>query len=130
MAEERSYKALKAHAILFLIGGVFSLIGGGISLISGNFLYGFILIALAVPMLAVMNVIELLINLEQNTHESANYLRQILHGRDKKVKTSKVAPTGLICTKCNSEVQEGDVHCKNCKALLALDGALKRVKKK
>jgi len=54
---------------------------------------------------------------------------KLLGDKSKKVKIKKVA-NQYICGTCNSEVDEGDIRCKKCKSLLAVDGAVKKIKKK
>ena len=34
-----------------------------------------------------------------------------------------------VCTKCNSKVGGNDIKCKKCKSLLAVKGAVKKIKK-
>ncbi len=130
---DRTYEALSTFGTIFYILGIVLLIIGilsGLFYIFTNFWTGLIIIIVTVlislPLMAFSNFVDLLINLEENTYSTAKYLKELVHGKEKFPKVSK---TGYICTKCNSEVGDTEVHCKTCKALLGADGAVKKIKK-
>ena len=135
--EERSYNALRTYGGVYFVAGILLLIVGalsGVIYLFSNVGMGLLIIVLtmllSLPLLAFNNLIELIINLEENTHNTAEYLRQQVYGKNKKNKTSEYPATRYICTKCNSEIEDDDIKCKKCKSLLSADGAVKKVKKK
>lgn len=135
--DDRKYKALEIYGGLFFFAGIIVLILGiisGIFYFVNNFWLGLLIIFATIltslPLMAFNDLIELLIQLEEDNYKSSEYLRQLVHGKDKKKKQPESSETGLICTNCGSEVEERQLKCKKCKALLPADGAVKKVKKK
>ena len=123
----RDYTSLRLYGLISFIAGIIVIIAGVISLFAGYGSTSIFIIIMGIPMLALHNLIGLLINMENDSHESANYLRQLVHGKDKEVKLPHASKTGYVCTKCGEEVKDQDNKCKKCKSFLAVDGAVKKV---